>query len=283
MKNTMITHRHVTAPTLRVEAAGIFFAYRRFGKPSAIPLVLLQHFRGGLDNWDPLLIDELARDREVILVDGAGVSGSSGETPDSIEAMAEDIHHFLSALSLEQVDLLGISLGGFIAQTVAIKHPSLVRRLILVGTGPRGGELSTDPQVPVHSGTSVPSLEDFLYLFFGHSEAGQTAGRSFWTRRHERQIDVAPASSQQTMDAQRVALTAWRVQSGERYAELARIGQPTLVVNGDADVMVPTVNSITLQQNIPNAQLILYPDSGHGSLFQFPRLFAKHASVFLEG
>lgn len=277
-----MTDRHVTAPTLHVEAAGTSFAHRRFGRPGTVPLVLLQHFRGGLDNWDPLLTDELARDREVILVDGAGVSGSSGETPDSIEAMAEDIHHFLSALSLGQVDLLGFSLGGFIAQTIAIQHSALVRKLILVGTGPRGGELSTDPQVPVHSGTSVPSLEDFLYLFFGHSETGQAAGRSFWERRHERQVDVDPPSSEQTMRAQRTALTAWRVQSGERYSELELIGQPTLVVNGDSDVMVPTINSITLQRRIRNAQLILYPDAGHGSLFQFPQSFAKHASVFLE-
>ena len=159
---------------------------------------------------------------------------------------------------------------------------------MLVGTGPRGGEATTDPHYAAHSSSTDPKtgesgLEAFLYLFFSPSESGQAAGRAFWERRHRRRVDVDPPSTPQTMAAQRAAIGEWRKVQGERYAELRNIRQPTLVVNGNRDVMAPTVNSFILSQTIPNAQLIIYPDSGHGSLFQYPELFLAHACLFLDG
>ncbi len=276
-----MTYTHVTAPTQFVEANGIRFAYRRFGEEGGVPLLFLQHFRGGMDHWDPAVTDGFARGRPVILFDNAGVASSSGETPNTIDAMAKDATDFVRALGLSQVDLLGFSIGGYVAQTLTLQYPTLVRRLMLIGTGPRAGEPTQDPKVPEHAGGNQ-TLEDFLYLFFSPSESSQAAGRAFWERRHLRKDDVDPPTSKQTMAAQRAALTEFQHVRGERFAELKNITQPTLVVNGNRDVMIPTINSFTLAQHIPNAQLIIYPDSGHGSLFQYPDLFLLHARTFLD-
>jgi pimeloyl-ACP methyl ester carboxylesterase len=202
--------------------------------------------------------------------------------------MADYAAAFLAVLGLVEVDVLGFSIGGYIAQTLALRHPRVLRRLILVGTGPRGGERTTDPKYGPYSRSTDPKtgesgLEAFLYLFFSPSEAGQAAGRAFWERRHRRKAGVDVPSSAQTMAAQIAALTKWAEVNGERYAELRGIKQPTLVVNGNRDVMVPTINSFILSQHIPNAQLIIYPDAGHGSLFQYPELFVAHGELFLEG
>jgi pimeloyl-ACP methyl ester carboxylesterase len=282
-----MTHTHVRASTQYAEANGIRFAYRRFGQESGVPLLFMQHFRGGMDHWDPAVTDGFAGSRPVILFDNAGVAGSSGNTPDSIEAMADHAADFLQALGLSEVDLLGFSIGGYVAQTLTLRNPRLIRRLMLVGTGPRGGEPPTDPKAGEYSASTDPNtgesgLEAFLYLFFAPPETSQAAGRAFWERRHLRKADVDPPSSPQTMAAQKAAITQWRQVLGERYAELKAIKQPTLVVNGNRDVMVPTINSFILSQNIPNSQLIVYPNSGHGSLFQFPELFVAHARIFLD-
>jgi pimeloyl-ACP methyl ester carboxylesterase len=284
-----MTYRHVTAPTQFVEASGIRFAYRRFGQEGGTPpLLFMQHFRGGMDHWDPAVTDGFAKNRPVILFNNAGVASSSGETPDTIDAMAERAADFVGALGLSQIDLLGFSIGGYIAQTLTIRHPELIRRLILAGTGPRAGEPPQDPKYAEYGGLTDPKtgqapLEAFLYLFFRPSETSQFAGKAFWVRRHARKEDVDVPTSAQTMAAQRAAITDWRQTRGERFAELKAITQPTLVVNGHNDIMVPTVNSFTLSQNIPNAQLIIYPDAGHGSLFQFPELFVTHGRIFLDG
>src|ERR1700681_2651657 len=282
-----MTHRHVTGPTQFVEANGIRFAYRRFGQESGTPLLFMQHFRGGMDHWDPAVTNGFAENRPVILFDNAGVASSSGETPDTIDAMAEHAAGFAGALGFSQVDLLGFSIGGYVAQTLAIRHPGLIRRLILVGTGPRAGEPPQDPKYAEYGALTDPEtgavpIEAFLYLFFLPSETSQAAARAFWARRHVRKEDVDPPTSAQTMAAQRAALTEWRQPHGERFAELEAIKQPTLVVNGHNDIMVPTINSFTLSQNIPNAQLIIYPDAGHGALFQVPELFVAHATLFLD-
>ena len=285
---TRTMHRHATAPTMFVEASGVRFAYRRFGKESGTPLLFMQHFRGGMDHWDPTVTDGFAETRPVILFDNAGVAASSGETPDRIDTMAQHAADFVRALGVQRFDLLGFSIGGYIAQTFCLRHTELVRRLILVGTGPRAGEPPTDPKYGQYAGTTDPKtgeapLEAFQNLFFSPSDASQAACRAFWARRHMRAENVDPPSSPQTAAAQRAAITEWRQQRGERFAELKLIRQPTLVVNGHHDIMVPTVNSFTLSQHIPNCQLIIYPGSGHGSLFQFPELFVTNCRLFLDG
>jgi pimeloyl-ACP methyl ester carboxylesterase len=277
----MAKDTHITAPTRFVETNGIRYAYRRFGSEAGTPLIFLQHFRGGLDNWDPLVTDGLAQGRPVILFNNAGVASSSGETPDTIDAMGDHVAVFVKALGLSQVDVLGFSIGGYVAQSLVLRHPQLVRHLVLVGTAPRNGEPSTNPRVREVAGNDVPSSEDFLFLFFSPSEASQAAGRAFWERRHQRK-DADPPTSVQTMQAQTAALLDWRQLRGERYADLKTIKQPTLVVNGHNDIMVPTINSFTLQQHIPKAQLIIYPDSGHGAHFQYPELFVSHTKLFLD-
>jgi pimeloyl-ACP methyl ester carboxylesterase len=281
MKEAPMTH--VTAPTQFIEANGVRFAYRRFGRKDGVPLFLMQHFRGGMDHWDPLLTDGLGRGRPIVLFNNAGVASSSGETPTTIDAMADRAADFVCALGIAQLDVLGFSIGGFVAQAFTLRHSSLVRRLLLVGTGPRGGEPTRDPKVALHAGASPAiGLEGFLYLFFSPSERGQSAGRAFWERRHLRKEDVDPPSSAQTMAAQISAIAEWGQVRGQRFAELQGITQPTLVVNGKNDVMIPTINSFTLQQALPNAHLILYPDSGHGSQFQYPERFLSHAGAFLD-
>jgi pimeloyl-ACP methyl ester carboxylesterase len=277
----MAKDTHFTAPTRFVEAGGIRHAYRRFGAETGTPLVFLQHFRGGLDNWDPLVTDLLAQERSIILFNNAGVASSSGETPNTIDAMGDHVAAFVNALGLPQVDVLGFSIGGYVAQSFVLRHSHLVRRLVLAGSGPRNGEPRKNPRVSEVAGNLVPVCEDFLFLFFSPSEAGQAAGKAFWERRHQRKDDDPP-SSIQTMKAQQAAIMEWAEPRGERYADLKRIKQPTLVVNGNDDIMVPTINSFMLSQHIPNAQLILYPDSGHGALFQYPELFVAHMKVFLD-
>ncbi len=282
-----MTHTHATAPTQFVEANGIRFAYRRFGRETREPLLFMQHFRGGMDHWDPAVTDGFAAERPVILFNNAGVASSSGETPNTIDAMAEHAADFVGTLGLSRVDVLGFSIGGYIAQALTLRHPALVRRLMLVGTGPRGAEPSDDPKYPQYATSTDPAtgeagLEAFVYLFFSPSASSQAAGRTFWERRHLRRKDVDPPSSPQTMRAQLAAIAEWKEMRGYRVGELKKIAQPTQVVNGNRDVMVPTINSFTLSQQIPNAQLIIYPDSGHGSLFQYPDLFLAHARLFLD-
>jgi pimeloyl-ACP methyl ester carboxylesterase len=283
-----MTETHVSAPTKFVETDGTRFAYRRFGTGRGVPLLFIQHYRAGMDHWDPAVTDGFAASRPVILFDNAGVAGSSGETPDTVEALADRAANFVAALGLSEVDVLGHSIGGYIAQTLALRHPNAVRRLILAGTGPRGGEPSTDPKVRDWADSTDPqtgegSLEAFLYLFFAPSSTSQAAGKEFWQRRHLRKQNVDRPSTPQTMAAQRAAIIAWNKVSGEWHAELDKIRQPTLVVNGNHDIMIPTINSYTLSQRIPQAQLIIYPDSGHGALFQFPELFVAHGDLFLDG
>ena len=278
---------HNTAKTRFTEVNSVRYAYRRFGAGTKTPIVFLQHFRAGLDNWDPKVTDGLAQDRPVVLFNNAGVASSGGEPADTVAGMAGHVIAFLDALGLKRADLLGFSLGGFVAQQVVIDRPDLIRRVILAGTGPQGGERMSgeggNPKTTEVATREKPILEDFLYLFFSPSETSQAAGRAFWERRHTRADQDVP-SSMAAMAAQANAIAAWGVvPQKDRYLPIQRIKQPVLVVNGTNDIMVPTINSFILQQNIPNASLIIYPDSGHGAIFQYPDLFVSHARLFLDG
>jgi pimeloyl-ACP methyl ester carboxylesterase len=281
----MTTRTHQTAPTQFVEASGIRFAYRRFGKPGGVPLIFNMHFMGTMDHWDPAVTDGFARDREVILFNNAGVSSSSGNVSDTVAGMGANAIAFIRAFGLRQVDVLGFSIGGLVAQEITLQAPDLVRRLVLVGTGPRAGE-SMDTGTPEGKdifGTTYSNPDDlWLRVQFTSSEASQSKGRAFVKRFRLRAEDRDPEMTQEGALAQRTAIGKWGVKRDGAWDYLKEIEQPTLVVNGGNDVIIYTVNSFILQQHLPNAQLIIYPDSAHGSLFQYPELFVRHVSVFLD-
>jgi pimeloyl-ACP methyl ester carboxylesterase len=280
----MTTHTHHTAPTQYVEANGIRFAFRRFGKAGGVPLVFNIHFTGTMDHWDPAVTDGLAKDREVILFNNAGISSTSGEVPESIEEMAANAAAFIRALGLEQVDVLGFSMGGLIAQTLAIAEPRLVRRVILVGTGPRSGEAmaSLTPEAAEIFGASSEQPDHlWLRVHFSPSEASQAAGRAFLQRFRLRTEARDPEANEKVAPAQLAALAKWGAPRENPFDYLQALKQPTLVVNGDNDVIIYSINSWILQQNLPNAQLILYPDANHGSLYQYPERFVAHVGQFL--
>src|SRR3979490_1467575 len=274
-----------TAPTQFVETSGIRFAYRRFGKANGVPLVFNQHYLGTMDYWDPTVEAGLAREREVILFDNAGVSSSSGEVPTTFEQMGANAIAFIKVLGLKQVDVLGFSIGAMVAQEIVLQAPDLVRRLILLGTGPRGGqgmESLTQAAGRLFGAAYDPPEHVWLAVQFSPSEAGQAAGREFLKRTHLRQEGRDPEVNDKVSPAQVEAMDKWGVQREGSYDYLRTITQPTLVVNGSNDVIMPTVNSFIIKQNIPHAQLIIYPDSNHGSQHQYPELFVAHATLFLN-
>jgi pimeloyl-ACP methyl ester carboxylesterase len=237
-----------------------------------------------MDDWDPAVVDALAAERRVILFDNAGIGLSTGETPDSVKGMADRVSEFIRLNDFKQVDLLGFSLGGYVAQTVTLNNPDIVRRLVLAGTGPGGGEgiVPAGPEIKQVSGRPVLGLEEYLYLFFSPSRASQAAGRRYWDRVNERGPEREPSVSEASIKAQITALVAWSQGKGSAFPRLGEIKQPVLVTNGHNDVMVPTINSFTMSQKIKDATLIVYPDSGHGFLFQYPGTFTRHVLDFLK-
>jgi pimeloyl-ACP methyl ester carboxylesterase len=276
-----------SAPTQFIKTRLETYAYRRFGAGAAPPLVCLQHFTGTLDNWDPAVADPLAQGREVILFESAGLGRSTGTVPTTIPGMAEHFLAFADALGLTQVDLLGFSLGGMVAQVAVLERPSLVRRMLLVGTAPEGGEDVMHLEKPELSRIlGDPSLKGYqvlVKLFFTPSEASQAAGQAFATRLMARTEDREPISGPNVAQAQVTAFRGWERVDGERFAKLRRITQPCLVVNGVFDAMIPVRNSYFLAEHLPNATLLVYPDAGHGSLFQFHDSFVQQAKLFLDG
>ena len=281
----MITYTHNTAPTQFVEADGIRFAFRRFGKKVGIPLVFIPHILGNMDSWDPSVTDGFAVDREVILFNNAGVASSSGEVPTTFAEMARSAGIFIDALGLDKVDVLGFSIGSMIAQNVALERPDLVRKLVLVGSGPRNGDgIPLTPESQVIFTNKYGDLDDFwIDGFFTASSESQAAGRAFLKRRDARTENRDTPIGEKVQAAQFAALQEWGQPIGERFAYLRDIMMPVLIVGGKSDIIFYTINSFYLEQHLPNAQLILYPDAAHGSLFQYPALFVEHATMFLQG
>ena len=275
----------ITAPTQFLEAGGIRFAYRRFGTPAATPLVFTQHFMGNLDNFDPAITDALAPGREVILFDNAGVGRSTGTAPSNIDGMAADAISFIDGLGLTAVDLLAHSMGGETAQLIALNRPDLVRRLVLVGTGPRGGfSIARQPAstAPLFGKRDELGDDMWLPILFSPSKESQAAGRAFVARIQARTEDRDIPVSAETIAAYRAAAQGWGSAPLDDLAYLSRIAQPALVVNGSNDVVIPTINSYHLYQHLPDAELWLLPDSGHGAHFQYPALFARQVIDFLD-
>src|SRR5713101_4577027 len=277
---------NITAPTQFIETKLGKYAYRRFGKGAGLPLLCLQHFTGTLDNWDPAVTDPLASGREVILFESAGLGRSTGQVPESISGMAAHALAFVDALGLKRVDILGYSLGGMVAQQIALERPSLVRKMLLVATAPEGGEDIMHMEKPelkkIIDDPDLAGLEKLVRLFFAPSKSSQDAGKAFATRLAARKQDREPLAGPQVAMAQITAFRAWEHFNGERFAKLGKITQPCLVVNGVFDNMIPVRNSYMLSEHLPNAMLLTYPDAGHGSLFQFHNSFVGEASLFLD-
>jgi len=238
-----------------------------------------------MDHWDPLVTDGLAATREVILFNNAGISNSSGEVPTTFEEMGANTIAFIKALGLRQVDVLGFSIGGFVAQEITLQARELVRRLVLLGTGPRGGEnmATLTPEAQQIFGARYDEPDHlWLKVFFTPSEVSQAAGRAYLKRFRTRVDNRDPEVNEKVAPAQIEAIGKWGVHRQGAYEYLKTILQPTLVINGDNDVIIYSINSWILQQNIPNAQLIIYPDASHGSQYQYPQRFVRHVSDFLS-
>ncbi|MEU9780788.1 alpha/beta hydrolase [Streptomyces phaeochromogenes] len=270
------------APTRTVNAGGVTFAYRELGPRSGVPVVFLTHLAAVLDNWDPRVVDGIAAKRRVVMFDNRGVGASSGSTPRTIEAMAKDAVTFIRVLGFDHVDLHGFSMGGMIAQVIAQTDPGLVRRLILTGTGPAGGEGIKNVTRLSHLDTvrGLFTLQDpKQFLFFTRTAGGRRAGKEFLGRLQERTQDRDKAISPISYSNQLKAIHRWGL---ERPQDLSVIHQPVLVANGESDRMVPSQNSTDLARRVSNGELVLYPDAGHGGIFQFHRQFVETALEFLE-
>jgi len=269
------------ARTRTVSAGGVDFAYRELGQKTGVPVVFLTHLAAVLDNWDPRVVDGIAARHRVITFDNRGVGASTGGTPDTIEAMAKDAVTFIRALGLTEVDLLGFSMGGMVAQVITAEEPQLVRKLIIAGTGPAGGEGIRNVTRISHLDTvrALLTLQDpKQFLFFTRTPNGRRAGKQFLARLEERTQNRDKAISLRSYGAQLKAIHRWGL---AEPADLSLIRQPVLVANGETDRMVPTKNSTDLARRLPDSELVLYPDAGHGGIFQYHEEFVAKALEFL--
>lgn len=272
---------HKNAPTKTVDVGGAKFAYRQLGAESGVPVIFLTHLAAVLDNWDPRVVDGIAAKHRVITFDNRGVGASTGKTPDTIQAMAKDAVSFIHALGFEKIDLLGFSMGGMIAQVIAQEEPQLVRKLMLTGTGPAGGkgmkEVVWVAQLDTLRG--LLSLQDpKQFLFFTRTANGKRAGKQFLARLKERTVDRDTPISITSYYAQLKACYNWGKQEPH---DLSKIAHAVLVANGDNDRMLPTPNTLDLAKRLPNNELVIYPDAGHGGIFQYHEAFVKAALKFL--
>ena len=274
--------RTITHRTAETQFVDVFCAYRRFGRPSGLPLVMLQHFRGNLDNWDPALTDALAAEREVILIDYPGVGSSSGEFGPGITDVARNMIASITELGLDEVDLLGFSIGGFVAQEIALVRPTLVRRLVLAATGPKGAPGMHGWREDIAAaarGESKP--ENLLYIMFAHTDTSQAKGIEFLRRFMERHEGRDVPTSDAARDAQYDAVVEWGIPDHAALQRLTAIKSPTLIIQGDNDLMIPTKLSHLMAGLIPDAQIRIYPDAAHGFLFQYPAEVAADVNAFL--
>jgi pimeloyl-ACP methyl ester carboxylesterase len=276
-----VSGKYEHAPTETVDVGGTSFSYRQLGPSTGVPVVFLTHLAAVLDNWDPRVVDGIAAKHRVITFDNRGVGASSGSTPTTIDEMARDAVTFIRALGFDQVDLFGFSLGGMIAQVIAQQEPQLVRRMILAGTGPAGGEGIEKVTRITYLDTARGLLtrqDPKQFLFFTRTPNGRRAGKEFLARLEERANDRDKAISVRSFRAQLKAIHRWGQQEP---ADLSAIHQPVLVLNGESDRMVLTKNTVDLDRRLPNSELVIYPDAGHGGVFQFHEDFVKRALEFL--
>jgi pimeloyl-ACP methyl ester carboxylesterase len=271
-------------PAQRVAADnGVEYAYRTLGSGD-VPLVLLQHFRGNLDNWDPALIDALAAERRVITFDNTGVGATTGTTPNTIEAMAHDAIAFLEALGLQRVDLLGFSIGSFVAQEIALTRPALLRRVVLASSAPQGaaGMHGWAPEVIAAVGAPEPNPAGYLEVFFASTQSSREVGRQAAGRIFGRTSNRDDPTTWQTRQAQYDAVCAWGIPNHALLQRVAAIDLPVFVANGDSDPMILPRYSYLLAGLLPDARITIYPDSAHGFLFQHHDAFATDVHAFLE-
>jgi len=278
----MSDYTHETVPTDFIAADTIRYAYRRFGKAGKTPLLLLGYFNSNLDAWDPAVTNSLAKEHELILLDSAGVAASGGQTPATVIEMTEDCFAFYRAIGLEAIDIFGFSLGGMIAQQMALDHPELVQRLILLRTGPRGGEGMTFTELS--PGEQADPVTFLLGAFFSPTEASQSAGRQYLKRLESRKEDRDHPVSRDSAVAQLAAIREWgAIPKTQRFAYLKNIAQPVLIVHGNKDIVVTPINALLLTENLPNATLIVYSDSSHAAYSQHSESFLGHMRIFLNG
>ncbi|MCR1160793.1 alpha/beta hydrolase [Paenarthrobacter sp. UW852] len=272
---------YLQVPAKTVTAGGVTYAYREMGPKGGVPVVFLIHLAGTMDNWDPRIIDPIAAKHHVITFSNRGVGVSTGTVPDSIDSMADDAATFIQALGYQQVDLFGFSLGGMIAQSLVLKHPGLVRKLVLAGTGPAGGEgiqkIMGTTYYDVLRG-SLTRQDPKEFLFFNRNATGKPAARAFINRLKERTTNREAPIKLSAFQTQLKAIRRWGLSPS---VDLGVITQPTLIANGDNDRMVPSVLSSDMHRRIPGSELVIYPDSGHGGIFQFHDRFVPVVLEFL--
>ncbi len=277
---TVIT-RYQDAPTQTIDVHGVTYAYRQLGPDTGTPVIFLNHLAAVLDNWGPRVVDGIAAHHRVITFDNRGVGAPTGTTPKTIQAMAADAVTFIQALGLTKVDLLGFSMGGMIAQVIAQEEPQLIRKLIIAGTGPAGGEGIKNVTRLSHLDT-IRGLLTFQdpkqFLFFTRTANGRRAGKEFLARLKERTNNRDKAIALKSYFSQLSAIHRWGL---EKPSDLSVVKVPVLVANGDNDRMVPTKNSADLARRLPNAELKIYPDAGHGGIFQYHHEFVPQALEFL--
>ncbi|MFE9598585.1 alpha/beta fold hydrolase [Streptomyces hokutonensis] len=279
--NEAVITSYAKAPARTVSAGGVTYAYRELGPKGGIPVVFFVHLAATLDNWDPRIVDPVAKGRHVIAFDNRGVGASTGQVPDSVEAMADDAYTFIKALGYDKIDVFSFSLGGMIAQALVVKHPELVRRLVLTGTGPKGGkDMDKVARITYWDilRATLTRSDPKEFLFFNRNATGKAAGRAFVNRLKERTVDRDAEIKVKAFQTQLKAIKKWGRSAPD---DLSSITQPTLIANGDNDRMVPSVLSGDLHRRIKDSQVIIYPDSGHGGIFQYHDEFASVAVEFL--